>query len=584
MPSIREAFITGTGRLGEFVVPSEVIWSDDDDLDIAIFVAYERDGARFAMFLDRFKGAAGPFRRIYVKEYSSEILAEIPEHTYDAAEWIYDAYFLDTADDFPYSRYSPKNDVTAAKTMYVLMTGSEEFRREGARVTEVKNEEELRVMLGHEGLDIYVSETIKKTGRKTWTVFSERGRRLGSAGSLTAAKRRLRQVEYFKRLNESGGESGQDDKPEFTEELVRKIAADAELDLAGYDMNEILLGMPIELEHGTESRPDANVTDDDPLMTLQIVLAHLKEFDKYYSDLLIPAEKAAQDRGQGNVSESRFDGQYLLKSADGSGYYSVDFTTKQPKLDADAGDAYTYSKEEAQAVSERLRGEMGIETEVVPYYQVFSESASFNIIVPMFEDYTNDNFRMSDWYAGPNGQLYGSDGRAMRDFDYERGENQPTQEEYDTLSPYSDVIRGAYKLFKNVSGSYKSGNVIAFGFSGPSIKHGPYAGSDSWWTVEYDCDSHTVSLISDVSGEAYPVSDPTHFRKLISGIVSDLYESTDDGRDMCPACGVKRETCCKCAGVVKHGIDELDRGHGLRCGNGHKWSYQTRDGNVIILI
>lgn len=133
---------------------------------------------------------------------------------------------------------------------------------------------------------INVNETIRKTGKKTWTVFSEKGRRLGSANSMSAAKRRLKQIEYFKHINES---------EKWSEDEILAIADQNGIDLSEYDMNEIILGMPVELEHGTESQPDANLTNDDPFQTLQIVLAHLKEFDKYYSDLLIPAEKTATE-------------------------------------------------------------------------------------------------------------------------------------------------------------------------------------------------------------------------------------------------------------------------------------------------
>ena len=52
---------------------------------------------------------------------------------------------------------------------------------------------------------------------------------------------------------------------------------------------------------------------------------------------------------------------------------------------------------------------------------------------------------------------------------------------------------------------------------------------------------------------------------------------------ICPVCQEKCEGSCKCASFVKHNMDSLRKGHGYRCPNGHQWSYQTADGNLIIL-
>ena len=44
------------------------------------------------------------------------------------------------------------------------------------------------------------------------------------------------------------------------------------------------MGMDVELEHGTVD-PNTNVTNDDPLTTAKIALAHLNEFPDYYTRL-----------------------------------------------------------------------------------------------------------------------------------------------------------------------------------------------------------------------------------------------------------------------------------------------------------
>ncbi len=56
-----------------------------------------------------------------------------------------------------------------------------------------------------------------------------------------------------------------------------------------------------------------------------------------------------------------------------------------------------------------------------------------------------------------------------------------------------------------------------------------------------------------------------------------------DPTDICPVCKKERIGSCRCAGIVKHTVEHLKKGHGLFCENGHRWSYQTEDGNVIIL-
>ena len=48
-----------------------------------------------------------------------------------------------------------------------------------------------------------------------------------------------------------------------------------------FDIEQLRRGMDVELEHGKVD-PNTNITDDDPLMTAKIALAHLNEFPDYY--------------------------------------------------------------------------------------------------------------------------------------------------------------------------------------------------------------------------------------------------------------------------------------------------------------
>jgi hypothetical protein len=58
-----------------------------------------------------------------------------------------------------------------------------------------------------------------------------------------------------------------------------------------FDLDDVLAGMDVELEHGTRY-PDLNVTGDDPILTAKIALAHLREFPDYYTRLTQMEKKA----------------------------------------------------------------------------------------------------------------------------------------------------------------------------------------------------------------------------------------------------------------------------------------------------
>ncbi len=51
-----------------------------------------------------------------------------------------------------------------------------------------------------------------------------------------------------------------------------------------FDVEQFRRGMDVELEHGTVDS-NTNVSDDDPLTTGKIALAHLNEFPDYYTRL-----------------------------------------------------------------------------------------------------------------------------------------------------------------------------------------------------------------------------------------------------------------------------------------------------------
>lgn len=58
-----------------------------------------------------------------------------------------------------------------------------------------------------------------------------------------------------------------------------------------FDVEQLRMGMDVELEHGTHD-PETNVTDDDVIVTAKIARAHLNEFPDYYSRLAVMEAEA----------------------------------------------------------------------------------------------------------------------------------------------------------------------------------------------------------------------------------------------------------------------------------------------------
>ena len=82
-------------------------------------------------------------------------------------------------------------------------------------------------------------------------------------------------------------------KKVFSAEEAKKIGETLGIDWTKFDVEQFRVGMDVELEHGKEDSI-TNVTDDDPLMTGKIALAHLNEFPDYYTRLLKLEEEAEE--------------------------------------------------------------------------------------------------------------------------------------------------------------------------------------------------------------------------------------------------------------------------------------------------
>lgn len=73
-------------------------------------------------------------------------------------------------------------------------------------------------------------------------------------------------------------------KKHYIHEEAKKIGEDLGVDWTKFDVEQFRMGMDVELEHGLVD-PNTNVTNDDPLLTGKIALAHLNEFADYYTRL-----------------------------------------------------------------------------------------------------------------------------------------------------------------------------------------------------------------------------------------------------------------------------------------------------------
>jgi len=73
-------------------------------------------------------------------------------------------------------------------------------------------------------------------------------------------------------------------KKHFSAEEAKRIGERLGIDWSKFDVEQFRMGMDVELEHGLVD-PHTNVTNDDPILTGKIALAHLNEFPDYYTRL-----------------------------------------------------------------------------------------------------------------------------------------------------------------------------------------------------------------------------------------------------------------------------------------------------------
>jgi len=85
----------------------------------------------------------------------------------------------------------------------------------------------------------------------------------------------------------------------FSVKEARQIGELLGIDWNKFDVEQFRHGMDIELEHGTV-KEQTNTTDDDPIKTGKIALAHLSKYPDYYARL-DDLEKEAEEYWGKNV-------------------------------------------------------------------------------------------------------------------------------------------------------------------------------------------------------------------------------------------------------------------------------------------
>jgi hypothetical protein len=73
-------------------------------------------------------------------------------------------------------------------------------------------------------------------------------------------------------------------KKSFTLNQAKAIGEQLGIRWDKFDVKQFRAGLGVELEHGNVNQA-SNVTNNDPLMTGKIALAHLTEFPDYYTRL-----------------------------------------------------------------------------------------------------------------------------------------------------------------------------------------------------------------------------------------------------------------------------------------------------------
>lgn len=102
--------------------------------------------------------------------------------------------------------------------------------------------------------------------------------------TLADGKMSDKDLQDFAKTKHTGLKEAKDYNHEYLHKVINGAVKSLDIDISKYDMEQIHIGMNVELEHGSLLGDLTNITGDNADATLQIVLAHLKENPKYYTD------------------------------------------------------------------------------------------------------------------------------------------------------------------------------------------------------------------------------------------------------------------------------------------------------------
>jgi hypothetical protein len=79
----------------------------------------------------------------------------------------------------------------------------------------------------------------------------------------------------------------------FTSQEAKMIGQSLGVSWSDFDVEQFRLGLDVELEHGLVDS-HTNISNDDPVITGKIALAHLNEFPDYYYRLSVMEKRAEE--------------------------------------------------------------------------------------------------------------------------------------------------------------------------------------------------------------------------------------------------------------------------------------------------
>ena len=136
--------------------------------------------------------------------------------------------------------------------------------------------------------EIFNDPELKKKAKEFTESASGSAKTLGSRFKDEEVRDKFRDVgkaaQVFGRSVADSFKDNKADKKNFTAAEAKQIGEKLGIDWSKFDIEQYRMGLDVELEHGKVDE-HTNVTNDDPIMTGKIALAHLNEFPDYYTRL-----------------------------------------------------------------------------------------------------------------------------------------------------------------------------------------------------------------------------------------------------------------------------------------------------------